>query len=433
MESSTKITKKTFFYGWIIVAACMIIQAVPFSIAANIQPAFTNFVMKGEGFTLTQFSLVFTIGTVVSAICSPFVGKLFSKPNTNVKVLYILGILLLGGGFSLYSFAGGNIYAYYAISALVQVGSAIISSIGVPLLINSWFTENKGIAMGIAFSGGGLGNIFLQQIASRWLNDPSVGYSGAYLRFGIIAAVVAIPVALFLIRLPKSQAELNANVSKNKKSNESKTTSSWGYTFAEVTKNKFFWVFAISFIFVGLYVGGMSLQFYAYFNSLEIGPKFVANIGSLFAFVSIFGNLFGGVLFDKLGTTKSLLLAGLLVIVCGFSLIFTPQINALGYVFAVCLGISMFAYIIGPSYLTGALFGNKEFGTILGVVQIFFAVGFASGSTLFGMVVDKSGFTTGWIFTMIYAVIAYGGLLISTSSILKSNKELNVTETKKIV
>ena len=93
----------------------------------------------------------------------------------------------------------------------------------------------------------------------------------------------------------------------------------------------------------------------------------------------------------------------------------------------------MFAYIIGPSYLTGALFGNKEFGTILGVVQIFFAVGFASGSTLFGMVVDKSGFTTGWIFTMIYAVIAYGGLLISTSSILKSNKELNVTETKKIV
>ena len=82
--------------------------------------------------------------------------------------------------------------------------------------------------------------------------------------------------------------------------------------------------------------------------------------------------------------------------------------------------------------MTGALFGNKEFGTILGIVQIFFALGFGSGSTLFGLIVDKSGFTTGWISTLIYAVIAYCGLITSTSSIIKTNKENNVVETKKI-
>ena len=82
--------------------------------------------------------------------------------------------------------------------------------------------------------------------------------------------------------------------------------------------------------------------------------------------------------------------------------------------------------------MTGALFGNKEFGTILGIVQIFFALGFGSGSTVFGLIVDKSGFTTGWISTIIYAVIAYAGLLYSTSSIVKMNKDNNVIETKKI-
>ena len=92
----------------------------------------------------------------------------------------------------------------------------------------------------------------------------------------------------------------------------------------------------------------------------------------------------------------------------------------------------MFSYIIGPSYMTGALFGNKEFGTILGIVQIFFAVGFGSGSTIFGLIVDKSGFTNAWISTIIYAVIAYAGLLYSTSSIIKMNKDNNVIETKKI-
>ena len=46
----TQSKKKSFFYGWVIVAACMLIQAVPFSIAANLQPTFTNYVMSAEGF-----------------------------------------------------------------------------------------------------------------------------------------------------------------------------------------------------------------------------------------------------------------------------------------------------------------------------------------------------------------------------------------------
>ena len=39
--------------------------------------------------------------------------------------------------------------------------------------------------------------------------------------------------------------------------------------------------------------------------------------------------------------------------------------------------------------LTGSFFGQKDFGSILGVVQIFFAVGFAAGSSVFGLLVDK--------------------------------------------
>lgn len=437
MKNSTNTTKKTFFYGWVIVAACMLIQAVPFSIAANIQPAFTNFVIKGEGFSFTSFSLIFTIGTVASAVCSPFIGNLYSKPNANVKLLYIVGALLLGCGFAGFSLAGGNIFAYYGLSVLVQIGSAIISAIGVPTLINGWFKENKGIAMGLAFSGGGLGNMVLQILAGNWLNNPNIGYKGAYLRFGILALVISLPIAILLIKMPKSQSDLESNISK-KKNNENSTnisSNNWGYTFAEVSKMKYFWIFALSFIFIGLYVGGMALQFIPYFQGLESSGEFsmpAATVASLFGFCSIFGNLFGGILFDKLGVVKSLTLAALLVITCGLCLIFVPKINVLGYVFSICLGISMFSYIIGPSYMTGALFGNKEFGTILGVVQIFFALGFGSGSTLFGLIVDKAGFTTGWITTIVYAIIAYSGLIFSTSSIIKLNKKENIEESKKI-
>ena len=429
----TKNNKKQFFYGWVIVFACMLIQAVPFSIAANLQPAFTNYVMSGEGFSLAQFSLIFTIGTVVSAVCSPFIGKLYSSPKANIKLLYTLGVCILGGGFAAFSLAGDNIFAYYALSVLVQIGSAIVSAIGVPTLINGWFTENKGLAMGLAFSGGGLGNMVLQLLAGKWL--PTIGYQQAYFRFGIIAIVISLPIALFVLRLPRSEAELASNTSNKKSENKNTTSSKWGYTFAEVSKMKFFWIFASSFIFVGLYVGGMVLQFIPYLQTLEAEKVFTlgaATVAASFGLFSMFGNLFCGMLFVKLGITKSLALAGILVITCGFCLIFVPQINALGFVFSICMGISMYSYIIGPSYLTGALFGSKDFGTILGIVQIFFAAGFGIGTTLFGVVVGFGGFQVGWISTIIYAILAYGGLLISTSGIIKHNKEINVIESKKI-
>lgn len=158
----------------------------------------------------------------------------------------------------------------------------------------------------------------------------------------------------------------------------------------------------------------------------------MANVDSIFAFFFIFGNLFGGFLFDKLGIKGSLMLAGSMVIGCSLCLIFVPTLNFLGYVFAVLLGISMFSYIIGPSYLSGALFGDREFGTILGIIQVFFAIGYAVGTVIFGLSVENLGYTTAWSITIVYALVAYSCLLISSVGIEKYNKNINVTETKRI-
>lgn len=51
---------------------------------------------------------------------------------------------------------------FYLGYAVAQVGTAAISSIGVPLLITAWFDEtSKGKALCLAFVGGSIGNVFL--------------------------------------------------------------------------------------------------------------------------------------------------------------------------------------------------------------------------------------------------------------------------------
>ncbi|MDV9615897.1 hypothetical protein RHG47_09915 [Clostridioides difficile] len=87
---NNKFSIKNFSNAWVIVLGCMLIQAVPFSIVASIQPQFISYVVEGEGFSLASFSLIFTIGTIASAIASPFIGVLFSK--VNIKILYLLGV-----------------------------------------------------------------------------------------------------------------------------------------------------------------------------------------------------------------------------------------------------------------------------------------------------------------------------------------------------
>ncbi len=423
-----------FFYGWIIVAACLLIQAIPFGVASNLTPTFTNYVVKGEGFNYASYTLIFTIGTFVSAVCSPFIGKLFTK--VNAKLLFIIGSILVGGGFMLYSFAGNKLLAYYAIAAVVQVGNAIVSAIGVPTLINAWFKFNKGTALGIAFCGGGIGNIFLQTLAGRWLTNPAIGYKGAFLRFGLIALIGSLLISIIFVRLPKSPEDLAGNKPKKLKGDEDTAHHvSWGYTMGETTKMPQFWLIAAAFIFVGFYVSGFALQFIAYFQSLEEAGILLissATLASMFGLFSIFGNLFGGILFDKLGLAKSFILAGVLVVIAGLCLLFVGDINALGYVFTVAFGISMFSYVMGPSYMTSALFGDRDYGAILGFIQLFFAVGFAVGTPIFSVILDKTGWTTAWTSSIIFAVIAYAGLLIASVSILRINKQNNVHETKRI-
>lgn len=421
-------TKKGFFYGWIIVAACFIMQAIPFGVSQNIQPQFIGYVVEGEGFTLTQFSLLFTIGTIISAVASPFIGQLFDKPKMNVRLFYTAGAILTGVGFMLFGYCH-SLWAFYGVGAVLQVGTAIISSMGIPVLINMWFHSKSGTALGIAFAGGGIGNVVLQQLAARQL--AANGYGASYIYFGIMALIVGVPIALLLIRRPK-KGELEAAGILEAQSEEDVAAKkapqgTWGYSLKELKSIPSFWMFGIGFVFVGIYVSGMFVQFMAYFKYLNFDAATIGNIGSIFAIASILGNLCGGWLFDKIGIRNCLIFAGFLIVGCGLCLIFAPQVPMLAYVFAFGLGIAVFAYIIGPSYMTGALFGNKYYGGILGVVNIFFAVGYAFGAVIFGMVVDATGgYLAAWIFMTVIGGICYLMLMMSSSYFIKN------AETKKM-
>ena len=421
--------KKKISTGWLIVIACMLIQAIPFGVASNIQPLFIHPVTSDRGFSLTSFSLIFSIGTIVSAVVGPFIGMSFQK--INAKLIFTVGAVLSGGGFLMFSMCT-ELWQFYTVAAIVQVGTAAISGIGVPLLISSWFDEeSKGKAMGLAFAGGSIGNIFLQQLAMQSL--ASQGYSQSYFIFGVLSLAVGIPIALLFIKMPKDASQIVRSKNNKEKNSEDKN-SEFGYTLKEVKNIKYFWMIALGFTFVGIYVSAYSIQHAAYFQGfLKFDAITVGTIGSIFAVCSLGGNIIGGVLFDKLGVIKCLILSSVLVFISGVFLQMSGQSPIFAYIFSALKGFAVYTYMMGPAYLTGSLFGNKEYGSILGIVQLLFAVGFSSGSALFGVFVDKFGYNTSWMIILGAVAIGYTLLIVASIGMTKLNKETaNSTDNNEI-
>lgn len=422
--------KKGIQKGWIMVIVCMLIQAVPFGIASNIQPLFIHPVTSEYGFSLTGFSLLFTIGTIVAAIAAPIIGTLFSK--INLRIIYTVGAILCGGGFTLFSMCT-KLWQFYAVAAVVQVGTAIISSIGVPLLINSWFDSNiRGKALGIAFAGGSIGNIFLQQLATRSL--VANGPSKSYLIFGLVSLITAIPIALFLVKMPKDNSEVVKGNNKEQEENTNSKEVDISYTLKEAQKNKFFWMMSIGFLFVGLYVSAYSVQYANYFQGvLKLDAAVIATAGSIFAVSSLGGNVLGGLLFDRLGVLKCLSLSAVFVFISGIFILLSGNNPIYAYLFSAVRGLAVYVYMMAPAYMVGQYFGKKEYGGILGMMNLVFAIGFSCGSVLFGVLVSSFGYNTTWMIILGFVTMAFILLLISAKGMEKQNEQRKASKQTNIL
>lgn len=417
LSTNNKIDNKKKYF---IVFICMFLQAVPYSIAQNIQPLFVPYVIKQFGFSLAGFSLIFTCGAIASAIFSPVLGNVFEK--VNIKLLFLLGATLSAVGFMGFGFSH-NLAQFYVLAAMQKVGCLLFSGIGVPYLINSWFPkEGRGKALGIAFSGGSIGNVFLQQITSQMLASRGVTYS--YIFFGVLALVCSLPIVMIFVRLPKAG---EVEVVEENESEEVQTSGFDGLGAKATKQNKYFCLFSIGYAIIAVSISALSTQYATYFTGeLGLSATLVGTLGSVFAAFCLIGNVSGGALFDKIGTLKTMTISMLLQGVAIVALIFCAKVPALAFLFSIAYGLNVYSYMSAPAFMATDVFGKKESSKIFGTISLLFALGYAFGSTLVGMIVDKVGFGAAWIVMLGCVVVGYTLLLGSIKKVKEQYAEMEV-------
>ena len=446
----------------LIVFSCMLLQAIPYSMAQNVPPLFIKPLERAYGFDLQQIGYIFTIGAVAAALVSPVAGKFYK--NHNLKYVMLIGLIISGLGICLNSFAK-NLGVLLIGSAITQIGSITFSGLGIPYLIATWFNkQEKAKALGIAFAGGSIGNFFLQPIVETLLTNYSVHI--VYAICGITSIIIGSIIILFLIH-PNKALE-NANIKKtatasnanaavkssntavnststatatestdnkdvpfstanvksqaDKKQSEDTISVEKGIGYRNTLKLKSFWLLGLFYLLIGLAISALSTQYADYFESIGVAKKAIGMIGSAFAIACLIGNLGGGVLFAKFGVRKTMGIAfilQLLALVSIFAGLFNHSLGvAAGIGWAVFYGLNVFSYMSGPAIMMQNLFGMKDTSQILGTFSIFFAVGFAVGNIIFGMFVDKLGFGAGWVSVACYTTVGFLGLLAVMKGII---------------
>ena len=420
-------------YKYFMVFLCMLTQAIPYGIAQNIQPLFVHPLVNTFHFTLASYTLIFTFGAVVGSIVSPFVGKALQK--VNFKLLYIIGIVLSAGAYVIFGIST-KLPEFYIAGIVCMVGSTFYSGQGVPWVINHWFpAKGRGAALGVAFCGGSIGNIFLQPATQAILKHFMTGNTktghltsmAPFFIFAIALLVVGVIIAIF-IRTPKkneivvSEQELKESKAAQEKA---KAEEFQGWSGKQVLKMKWFWIFSLGFLIIGLGLASLN-EDYAAFLDTKLSLTDVGLIGSMYGVGCLIGNVSGGILFDKFGTAKSMTYAGCMYVLSIAMMIFVSLqpygshvSKVAGIAYSIFCGLAVFSYMSGPAFMAKDLFGAKDQGVMLGYVGLAYAIGFAIGAPLFGIIKGKASFTVAWYFMMAFVIVGFVLLVISVIRIKK--------------
>jgi MFS family permease len=142
-------------------------------------------------FSLAGF-LYFGLGIV----SGPLADRLGSRG------LAVAGMILTGLGLAAASRARSlaEVYAAYGIGVGLGVGCAYVPAIGA---VQRWFVRRRGFASGLAVSGIGVGTLVMPPLASLLIG--SLGWRGAYLALGALAAVVGGGLALLIENDPRDR------------------------------------------------------------------------------------------------------------------------------------------------------------------------------------------------------------------------------------
>lgn len=410
MNDTKKMEKKNgFFYGWVIVAACLLLSAASTGLLAYFNALFVEPVTEALAVSRTKFMINSTFSTVTTMIAMPIAGALYQKFSP--KILMMIGAFLGAGAhfcFSISSSVGG----FYFGAVLAGLGMCMLGGLPISILLSNWFNEKRGFVTGIAFMGSAIVSSLFSPAISEVIQQH--GWRVAYRTIGVAILVVSIPTVLILIKVKPADMGLTP-YGNHAQQKDTQLSPLVGFTRSEAFKMHAFWLFALAVFLMGVITSSTQQHLIAYWTGKGFTAAMAARIYSVVMLVSLFAKAGVGVVFDKCSARAAsaaccLIASGAMVslIMCtrGWSLL----------VPAILFGITTTLQVMTTTYLTNKLFGEKDYGSLYGIINTVLFLGVSVGVPLSAAIYDATGkYELVWMLYAIIMLIALVALVVADS------------------
>lgn len=322
------------------------------------------------------FSSATSLAIIVMSLSTPVLGRLIDRYGMQAVMLPAIALFALStAGLSLLTASVGVLMLLFAIQGLF---SCVQTPTGYSKMITARFDDRRGLALGFALAGQGVGTILVPQYASFLLQH--YGWRTGYIGMGAAIFILAfIPVAMFYAE----PEEMKRDRERLKTGGAADNLALPGINLSEALRNPKYWMLTGS-IFLALTVTSGSLaHIVPMLTDRGISVNAAVAALSISGLAMTVGRLISGYLMDRIFAVYIAIfflvipMIGLGLLICG-----APEFWSI--VAVVFMGLLIGAEFDLMAFIVSRYFGIRAFGALYGFMLMFVELANAAGMLLMG-------------------------------------------------
>ncbi|MGA6926823.1 MAG: MFS transporter [Desulfosarcina sp.] len=383
--------KQRLFFGWYVVAVAFLANFVSIGTAIYAMNAFMEPLCGTYGWSRTDVNLAMVWGTLFGFLGQFVYGSLLGRfPIRN----FMLGGALTAGLVVTLLTHASVLWQFYLLYILLYIANGAYGGIVANTVVNNWFRNKRGRALGIATSGISLSGVLLPMAAMlltlRW------GMHRAAFCLGVAIAAVGV-VAWLIVRdwpeayglQPDGETKSSGHPTASDREDGKNDTKRVFWNLSRLSKTPAFWQTGIAFALIMVGAMGVMSQLKPRFVDIGFNDLTAMALLSAAALVGTVGKYVWGMWCDRFGPGR---VAVILAAANGLGLLpallnnsrYAVALFVVGYGFA--MGGTMAVY---PT-LVADLFGRRSFPKVYRFMALFMILQM-SGYLIAGRSYDLTG------------------------------------------
>jgi MFS family permease len=388
---------------WLIVAALFTVTygvSTPLAAYGVFLPVFAETFGWSRGAISTALSVNLLLGGFAGFV----IGALADRHGP--RVMLVITVVLAGSAFALVSTVGALWQLYLLVGVLGGVGMSSFYLLSTTT-VTRWFTERRGLALGLVLVGFNLGYITAGPL-SAWLIG-TVGWRGAYALLGGVCGLVTMLAAL-TVRLPGAGEAVESRAV-----GIAAAAGDRDVTLADALADPRQWYLNVSWLLLGALSLMVSVHIVPFAHDQGISLAEASLALTAYGAGAVGGRIGSGFVSDRIGTFTAIRLGyGLQVIALAVLLWFPSREVLLASLMVLGVGFAASDTMLAKA--VPDVFGTRALGAILGVLNLGWRFGAALGPATAGFLYDVTGSYAIPFGAAPFAVLASWGLFALGSS-----------------